>query len=121
MLDPNRIDQVLNNLLSNAIKYSPGGGTITISAWRGPTELGFDVRDNGMGMSEEDTARIFTKFFRSGEVRRSAIPGVGLGMSIAREIVEGHGGDISCISVPGSGTTFTVTLPVTPADVSVLV
>ncbi|MDQ0819985.1 signal transduction histidine kinase [Arthrobacter sp. V1I7] len=64
-----------------------------------------------MGISEEEATRIFTRFFRTRAARQSAIPGVGLGLSITQSIVERHGGDISCVSTPGSGTTFTMTLP----------
>jgi signal transduction histidine kinase len=64
-----------------------------------------------MGFSEEEASRIFTRFFRTRAAREAAIPGVGLGLSITQAIVERHGGEISCVSTPGAGTTFTMTLP----------
>jgi signal transduction histidine kinase len=69
------------------------------------------VRDTGMGMSEKDQAEVFTKFFRSGNVRNTSIPGVGLGLSITKAIVEAHGGTIQLHSALGEGTTFTVKVP----------
>ena len=64
-----------------------------------------------MGMSETETSRIFTRFYRSAAAKEARIPGVGLGLSITKAIVERHGGAISCTSKPGSGSTFTVALP----------
>ena len=70
-----------------------------------------DVMDSGMGMTPEDSARVFRRFFRTESAREAAISGAGLGLSITKAIVEGHGGDISCTSSPGKGSTFTLTLP----------
>ncbi|MBD1544129.1 diguanylate cyclase [Arthrobacter sp. IA7] len=109
--DPLRIGQALDNLVSNAIKYSPDGGKVTVSARRSESWVQLKVQDTGMGISEEETSRIFTRFFRTQAARQAAIPGVGLGLSITKTIVERHGGDISCQSKPGAGTTFTLTLP----------
>ncbi|MFE4834303.1 sensor histidine kinase [Arthrobacter sp. NPDC056691] len=109
--DPLRIGQALDNLVSNAIKYSPDGGTVTVSARRSDSWVQLKVQDTGMGISEEETSRVFTRFFRSQAARQAAIPGVGLGLSITKTIVERHGGTISCDSKPGAGTTFTLTLP----------
>lgn len=111
VIDPVRIGQALDNLLSNAIKYSPGGGTVTVRA--GTTEkcVTCAVTDTGIGMKEEDLKELFTKFFRTETARKSGIPGIGLGLSITKTIVENHGGTISCTSKPGKGSTFTLTLP----------
>ncbi|MGN7250709.1 sensor histidine kinase [Arthrobacter sp. SAFR-014] len=109
--DPLRISQALDNLVSNAVKYSPDGGKVTVSARRSESWVQLKVQDTGMGISEEETSRIFTRFFRTQAARQAAIPGVGLGLSITKTIVERHGGDISCQSKPGAGTTFTLTLP----------
>lgn len=113
--DPLRISQVLDNLVSNAIKYSPDGGAVTVTARSSDTEVRLEVRDTGMGISEDETPRIFTRFFRSQAAQQASIPGVGLGLSITKTIVEGHGGKISCVSKPGAGTTFTMTLPREPS------
>ncbi len=109
--DPLRIAQALDNLVSNAIKYSPDGGAVTVSASSNEQWVQLQVQDTGMGISEEESERIFTRFFRTQAARNADIPGVGLGLSITKTIVERHGGRISCASKPGAGTTFTVTLP----------
>ncbi|WP_229960763.1 sensor histidine kinase [Arthrobacter sp. zg-Y750] len=117
-VDPDRISQVLDNLLSNAIKYSPDGGTVTVRSRRAEGNLLLEVQDNGIGMSESDQRDVFTKFFRTGQVKKAAIPGVGLGLVITKSIVEAHGGRISFVSELGRGTTFRVEIPVhTAADI----
>ncbi|KUM34813.1 HAMP domain-containing sensor histidine kinase [Arthrobacter sp. EpRS71] len=110
-LDSSRIAQVLDNLVSNAIKYSPDGGDVEVAAWEDEDFIFCRVTDTGMGMNEEEQAEAFTKFFRAGGVRKSAIPGVGLGLPISKAIVEAHGGTITLESEPGRGTTFTVKMP----------
>jgi signal transduction histidine kinase len=109
--DPLRIGQALDNLVSNAIKYSPGGGVVSISAQGAGEWVRLSVTDTGMGMSREDSERVFKRFFRTDSARQAAISGAGLGLSITKTIIERHGGDISCESRPGEGTTFTLTLP----------
>lgn len=109
--DPLRVGQVLDNLVSNAIKYSPDGGKVSISARADRQWVRLSVQDTGMGMSREDTARVFNRFFRADAAQQAAIPGAGLGLSITQMIVERHGGTISCESGEGTGSTFTVTLP----------
>jgi signal transduction histidine kinase len=109
--DPLRMGQALDNLVSNAIKYSPGGGVVKVSARKADGWVRLQVADTGMGMNPEESAKIFTRFFRTSAAREAAIPGVGLGLSITRTIVERHGGTIACSSRPGEGSTFTLTLP----------
>lgn len=109
--DPLRIGQALDNLVSNAIKYSPDGGTVSVSASFSEDWVRLSVSDTGMGMSSEDTARVFKRFFRTESARKAAISGAGLGLSITKMIVEGHGGTITCESGQGKGSTFTLTLP----------
>jgi signal transduction histidine kinase len=111
-VDSSRISQVLDNLVSNAIKYSPAGGDVVVSLRPEDSYLVCEVRDNGMGMNEKDQAEAFTKFFRSGAVRSTSIPGVGLGLSISKAIVEAHGGTIQLRSAEGKGSTFTFRVPV---------
>ncbi len=111
-VDGPRISQVLDNLVSNAIKYSPDGGNVVVSLAQEDGHFSCRVSDTGMGMSEEDQAEVFAKFFRTGSVRRTNIPGVGLGLSISKAIVEAHGGTIDVESKLGEGTTFTFRLPV---------
>lgn len=109
--DPLRISQALDNLISNAIKYSPDGGAVRISASSQDGWVRLLVQDHGMGMTAADAGRVFTRFFRSPAVREGSIPGAGLGLSITKAIVEGHGGSITCSSLPGRGSTFILELP----------
>ena len=69
------------------------------------------VADTGMGMGAEECSNVFTRFFRSPAARRGSIPGLGLGLALSKDIVERHGGTISCVSQPGAGSVFTFTLP----------
>lgn len=112
LIDPLRISQVLDNLLSNAIKYTEHGGPVIIRADETQTAITLQVEDRGMGMSEQETRQIFSRFYRTPGARRAEIDGAGLGLAITRAIVEGHGGSIRCTSSPGEGSCFTVTLPV---------
>jgi len=110
--DSVRIGQVLDNLLSNAIKYSPGGGAVTVRVGpAGDDAVRVQVADRGMGMRPEDAENVFGRFFRSQNARMSAIPGLGLGLAVARDIVRRHGGAIRCDTALGEGTVFTVELP----------
>jgi two-component system, OmpR family, phosphate regulon sensor histidine kinase PhoR len=111
-VDGPRISQVLDNLVSNAIKYSPDGGNVLVSLEKEGGHLACHVTDTGMGMSPEDASEVFAKFFRSSNVRRTAIPGVGLGLPISKAIIEAHGGSIAVDSTLGEGTTFTFRVPV---------
>lgn len=110
-MDPKRISQVIQNLLSNAIKYSPDGSSITVTGRRSGADLVCTVSDTGLGMTGEEQEQAFTKFFRSARSRETAIPGAGLGLSVSKTIIEGHGGSISLDSEPGVGTTVTFVLP----------
>ena len=111
-VDGARISQVLDNLVSNAIKYSPDGGSVRVSLVEEDGNLACRVTDTGMGMSPEDASEVFAKFFRTSNVRRTAIPGVGLGLPISKAIVEAHGGSINVDSTLGEGTVFTFRVPV---------
>ncbi|MBT2596101.1 cell wall metabolism sensor histidine kinase WalK [Arthrobacter sp. ISL-72] len=111
-VDSVRMSQVLDNLVSNAIKYSPDGGHVVVSLGAEGNTLVCRVSDTGMGMSEKDQTEVFTKFFRTSNVRNTSIPGVGLGLPISKAIVEAHGGSIQVRSAPGEGTTFTVKVPI---------
>ncbi|WP_414171473.1 sensor histidine kinase [Clavibacter tessellarius] len=106
-----RIGQVLDNLLSNAVKYTPEGGTVTTEVSVEGDQLHLCVRDDGVGMSEDDTAQLFTRFFRTSSARASTVAGVGLGLSITRSIVDAHDGRIEVESAVGVGTTMRVRIP----------
>jgi signal transduction histidine kinase len=108
--DRTRIAQVLNNLVANAVKYSPADGRITVSGARDASLVRITVRDEGFGIAEEHQPHVFTKFFRGG-ARESGIAGSGLGLAVAREIVEAHGGRIGFESTVGVGSSFWFELP----------
>jgi PAS domain S-box-containing protein len=108
--DAARVVQVLGNLVRNAIKFTPRGGRITISADRGESAVQFAVADTGRGIAPEHQARIFDRYWQSAEGDRTR--GSGLGLSIARGIIEAHGGRIRVESAPGHGSTFAFTVPV---------
>ncbi|MCW8193328.1 HAMP domain-containing histidine kinase [Proteobacteria bacterium 005FR1] len=113
--DPLRCSQVMNNLLSNAIKYSPNGGVITVRVESGGDNVEISVHDQGIGIDPADLSSIFKPFQRSAATRET-IPGIGLGLSVSRRIVEAHGGRLEVISVPGEGSTFTIQLPRAQAE-----
>jgi signal transduction histidine kinase/DNA-binding response OmpR family regulator len=110
MVDPIRLQQVLHNLVSNAFKFTPEGGLITVTARQIGPMIELSVRDTGMGISLDDQRRIFEAYEQAGtiDIRQK---GVGLGLAIAKRLVELHGGLISVESVPGQGSTFVVRLP----------
>ena len=101
--DRDRLAQVVGNLLSNAIKYSPEGGTVEVSATLIGDEAWIWVRDEGLGIPTEHQDQIFTKFFRGDVGRELGIAGTGLGLVLARQIVEAHGGEIGFESDRGRG------------------
>lgn len=113
--DRDRLAQVVGNLLSNAIKYSPDGGTVELSAERSDSGVRVIVRDQGLGIPEDQQERIFTKFFR-GDAGATGITGTGLGLAVSRQIVEAHGGSIGFDSDPSTGSTFWVELPEEPGE-----
>ncbi|WP_249998588.1 cell wall metabolism sensor histidine kinase WalK [Actinoplanes sp. M2I2] len=112
--DPLRLRQMIGNLLSNAIRYSPPGSSVTVRTGVTGDRLTIAVADTGVGIAPDDLDRVFDRFWRADSSRTRATGGSGLGLPIARQIAEAHGGDISVISTPGEGTTFTVTLPTGP-------
>jgi signal transduction histidine kinase/DNA-binding response OmpR family regulator len=109
--DPARLTQVLINLLSNACKYTPQRGRIRVRAWLKDGCVHCAVSDTGVGISLEDQARLFTKFFRSDDPAVRNMPGTGLGLCIVKSLVELQGGEIEMESLPGKGTTVTFTVP----------
>lgn len=110
LIDRHRIVQVLENLLSNAVKYSPEGREIILKGQESDEGWVAQVEDQGIGMSLEQLDRIFEKFYRA-DASDTAVGGLGLGMSIARQIVEAHGGNIQVESSEGKGTRAIFRLP----------
>jgi PAS domain S-box-containing protein len=111
-VDVNRIIQVINNLLSNAIKFTPENGTITVEAkLREAREIEISVKDTGIGIPEEALPKLFTKFYQVSGNLTTDIRGTGIGLAIAKEIVELHGGKIRVESEVGKGTRFIFSLP----------
>ncbi|GAB4441325.1 MAG: hypothetical protein Kow0031_23310 [Anaerolineae bacterium] len=109
-LDPDRLGQVLGNLLSNAVKYTPPGGTVSVAAGQTGAQVWIRVGDTGPGIAPEEQAKVFEPLFRSQREKRFP-QGMGLGLTIARDIVAAHGGRIGLDSRPGQGSRFTVWLP----------
>jgi signal transduction histidine kinase len=109
--DADRLRQVLGNLLSNALRYTPVGGTISLSAHRAGDTVRIALSDTGLGIPAGDLPHVFGRFYRGDAARDRASGGSGLGLSIARALVEAHGGTIAVESVAGQGTTFLVELP----------
>ena len=106
-----RIKQVLLNLLENAIVHTPGGGSITVTAEQQGNMVAISVADTGEGIPAEELADIFERFHRVDKSRSRSSGGSGLGLTIARYLVEEHGGSISVESEPGKGSKFTLTVP----------
>ena len=110
LMDGDQMSQAAINLLSNAIKYTPDNGAVTLRSRAIDDQVEFEVEDTGVGLSQEDSRRIFDKFYR---VQKDAdmAPGTGLGLPLAKSIVEDvHGGTLSLKSQLGKGSTFTITL-----------
>ena len=101
--------EALGNLLDNAVKYTPPGGCIQVSATQYELFCRIDVRDNGIGIAEEEQAQIFGRFYRGRQVREQE--GLGIGLYLAREIVQKQGGYLKLSSRPGQGSTFSLYLP----------
>ena len=105
----------LHNLVGNALKYTNTGGSVTIRVDANEQQLLVAVADTGIGISAEDAARIFERFYRASDKRVERITGTGLGLTIAREVARLHGGDMTVESQLDQGSTFTLTLPVKAA------
>jgi len=109
-VDSDRMRQVIGNLLSNAIKYTEEGGTVSVAAGSDKGQVWFKISDNGPGIVMAEQEQIFEPFYRSKQQRRFP-QGLGLGLTIARDLTEAHGGRLEMESQPGEGSTFTVMLP----------
>jgi two-component system sensor histidine kinase GlrK len=122
-IDEERMQQVLDNLLSNAVKFTPEGGIIkVVASVQGEGQRWVEIRvcDTGQGIPAEDVTRIFDKFYQSSSPRQERQQGTGLGLTIARHIVEAHGGQIWAESRAGEGATFVVRLPVSHRETNLM-
>jgi signal transduction histidine kinase len=109
--DEDMLERVVVNLLSNAVKFTPDGGHATVRLRTADDEALLEVEDTGIGIPADEQDRLFTRFFRASTAQDRAIPGSGLGLSIAGAIVESHGGRMEVESADGDGTTFRAHLP----------
>ncbi|GEL94106.1 sensor histidine kinase [Cellulomonas composti] len=113
--DPLRLAQAVDNLVSNAVKFTPHGGSVRVVV--GPDRradegaVRISVVDTGIGIPPDELDRLATRFFRATTATRRAIPGIGLGLSIAKAVVDAHGGELQITSTVGEGTAFTIALP----------
>jgi signal transduction histidine kinase len=112
--DELQLERVITNLLANAIKYTPSGGSITVSTGHREGRISVAVQDTGRGIPPDELPHLFEKYRRVREAKRTE--GTGLGLFIAKTIVEAHGGDIRVESAPGAGSTFTLLLPAVRAS-----
>jgi signal transduction histidine kinase len=110
-IDPARIREVISNLLTNALRHTPRGGRVELSAAFAGDQVELSVHDTGSGIPEDQLERIFDRFYRSPES-----PGSGLGLPIAKSLVEAHGGNISATSDPAAGTTIRLMFPLEQAS-----
>jgi PAS domain S-box-containing protein len=111
MGDEARLTQVITNLLSNAIKYSPAGGRIRVEGRVGPNQVSVSVSDQGPGIAGADLPHVFERFYRADSDLTKRVKGAGLGLYLAKAVIEAHHGQIQVASAPGAGTTFSFTLP----------
>jgi two-component system sensor histidine kinase BaeS len=110
MADPMRLSQAIGNLASNAVKYTPADGAICVTTGESDEEVWIKVCDTGPGIASEELDAIFTPFFRGAQEKRIK-QGMGLGLTIARDVVVAHGGHIDVQSEPGAGSHFCIYLP----------
>ena len=109
--DESRLRQVIDNLLTNAVKYTPDGGQVATTVRPDGHDVVLEVADTGVGIPEHERARLFERFFRASTATESSIPGTGLGLAVAKSIVEAHGGTIAVAGRDGPGSVFVVRIP----------
>lgn len=113
--DEQRLSQVLGNLLENALRHTPPGGSVHLHCLRDGDQVKIAVADTGEGIAAEHVTRVFERFYRADTARDREHGGAGIGLAIAKALIEAHGGSISVASAgPGAGATFTIALPITP-------
>ncbi|HJV10952.1 MAG TPA: GAF domain-containing sensor histidine kinase, partial [Burkholderiales bacterium] len=115
--DERKFKQIVLNLLSNAVKFTPDGGRVSVAAKKDTTRVEIAVRDTGIGIAPEDHAAVFEEFKQVGRDYTKKAEGTGLGLALTKRFVELHGGDIRLESALGTGSTFTISLPLTPPSI----
>jgi signal transduction histidine kinase len=110
-LDPGRVEQILGNLLANALRYTPDGGQISLRLETTGSTAVLHVRDSGPGIPTEALPRLFERFYRADKSRSRQEGGSGLGLPIARQLAQAHGGELAARNHPQGGAEFTLTLP----------
>lgn len=111
VFDREAIEQVMHNLLDNACKYSGESRNIEVHLLPKGSKILISVRDNGVGIRKEDQDKIFSRFYRAGEELTQTVKGSGIGLTIVKQIVEAHQGEITVESSPGKGSKFTIRIP----------
>jgi len=112
--DADRVRQVLDNLLDNGLRYAPPGSTVSVAVSGGNGAVRISVTDRGPGLTPEQQAHVFERFYRADDARARSSGGSGLGLAIAKAIADAHHGTLTVRSTPGAGATFELTLPRTP-------
>jgi signal transduction histidine kinase len=110
-IDADRVEQILRNLVQNALKFSPSDKEVSVSARRSAKGVDFEVADRGVGIPANELANIFDRFHQAGDGGRREREGVGLGLYIAKRLLEEMGGEITVDSTPGQGATFRIRIP----------
>jgi signal transduction histidine kinase len=110
-VDADKLSQAVINLLSNALKFTPAGGAVDVRVEASPAGAHIGVADTGPGIEPDDLPRVFERLYRSDSSRSRSTGGAGIGLSIAKAIVEAHGGTIAAASEPGRGAEFRISLP----------
>jgi two-component system sensor histidine kinase BaeS len=114
--EPKRLEQIVVNLLSNALRYTDAGGTVKVAVRPEGGTAVLEVADTGIGIAPEDLPRVFTRFWRGEKSRSRDTGGAGIGLSIVKELVQAHGGEVTVESTPGEGSVFRVGLPLSAED-----
>jgi hypothetical protein len=109
--DPHQLERVVTNLVGNALKFTPAGGRVAVTVSAGPDQVRLQIADTGIGIPAEELPQVFDRFFRSSRSQQQESPGTGLGLTIAKSIVDLHHGVIRAAANPGGGTVITITLP----------
>jgi signal transduction histidine kinase len=116
--DAIQLERVVDNLLDNALKFTPAGGHIAVRLWQEGENLVLEVSDTGIGIPDDQLERVFERFYQIDGSTTRRYGGTGLGLALVKEIVEAHEGHVTVQSTMGKGSTFTVTLPIGPTDIS---